>query len=212
LNANGTGASFSWKYNRQSIPNANKSNIRTNQVGLYTVINGNGSCFDSASVYLLSVPKPTKPIITANADTLIANSNGSIFAWYFNNQLIPNATASKLLAQNNGNYKVVASNTSNCSDTSNDYIFIKSGVSELSGEGIKLFPNPTASVAKLDLNTAANWQVYISDMSGKAVRSYRAFRGRDLMVQKDDIKAGEYLIHIKNLETNKSISTKLIFE
>lgn len=212
LNAIGTGASFTWKYNRQSIPNANKSNIRTKQAGLYTVINGNGSCHDSASVYLLSNPKPTKPIITANADSLIAVSNGNVYAWYFNNQLIPNTTSSKFIAQNSGNYKVVVSNSSNCSDTSNDYIFIKSSISELSGDGIKLFPNPTANVAKLDLNITANWLVNISDMNGKTVRTYKAFKGKELVVQKDDIKAGEYLIHIKNLDNNKSFNTKLIFE
>ena len=212
LNANGSGATFMWKYNRKTIPNANKSNIRTNQVGLYTVVNGNGSCYDSTSVYLQSIPKPSKPIITANADTLIAASNGNVYAWYFNNQLIPNATTAKLLAQSNGNYKVIASNTNACSDTSNDFIFIKSSVSELSGEGIKLFPNPTANVAKLDLNATANWQVQITDMSGKTIRSYKAFRGRDMLIQKDDIKAGEYLLYIKNIDTNKSFSTKIIFE
>lgn len=212
LNANGTGTSFIWKYNRQNIPNADKSNIRTKQAGYYTVINGNGSCFDSASVYLQSISKPSKPIITALADTLVASSNGNLFAWYFNNQLIPNATASRLVPQNSGNYKVIVSNISNCSDTSNDYIFIKSGVADISGEGVKLFPNPTASFAKLDLLTNANWQVQIIDLSGKTIRSYKAFRGKEMLIYKEDIKTGEYIIYMKNIDANTSFSTKLIFE
>jgi hypothetical protein len=212
LNANGTGSDFVWKLNGKQIPKSKKSNIKITADGLYTVVNSNGVCRDSASVFLLSKPKPTKPIITANADTLLAASNGNVYAWYFNNQLIPNTTSSKFIAQNSGNYKVVVSNTNNCSDTSNDYIFIKSSVSELSGDGIKFFPNPITNVAKLDLNNTANWQVYVSDMNGKTIRTYSVFKGRELMVQKDDIKAGEYLINIKNLDTNKSISTKLIFE
>ena len=166
LNAIGTGSEFVWKLNGKQIPKSKKSNIKITAAGLYTVVNSNGTCQDSTSVYLLSNPKPTKPIITANADTLIAVSNGNVYAWYFNNQLIPNATISRFIAQSSGNYKVVVSNSTNCSDTSNDYIFIKSSVSELSGDAIKLFPNPTTNVAKLDLNITANWLVNISDMNG----------------------------------------------
>lgn len=212
LNANGTGSDFVWKLNGKQIPKSRKSNIKITVPGFYTVINSNGVCSDSASVVLTSIAKPTKPIITAIADTLFASSNGNRYVWFFNGQAIPNVNDSKFISQNSGTFRVIVNNSLGCTDTSNEYIFIKSGLLELTSDAIKLFPNPTSNSAKLDLNAIAVWQIYISDMSGKTIRSYKAFKGKEITIQKEDIKAGEYLLQIKNLDTNKSSSTKLIFD
>jgi hypothetical protein len=44
------------------------------------------------------------------------------------------------------------------------------------------------------------------------LRSYKPFKGKELMIQKDELKAGAYLVQIKNMDSHKMATLKLIIE
>ncbi|MCX6186842.1 MAG: T9SS type A sorting domain-containing protein [Bacteroidetes bacterium] len=212
LTANGSANTFQWKLNNQKIAGANANTYQASQAGVYTVVNSSSSCRDSASLLAIEWQRPSKPNININGDTLTSTVTAAQYHWYLNGNNIPSANAQSYVASQDGLYRVKVSNSFGCSDSSLDYTFVKSGIAEMGRDDIKLYPNPTSSYALLELANEALWQVQISDVSGKNLRTYKPFKGKELTIQKDELKAGAYLVHIKNTDNNKSSVMKLIIE
>ncbi len=164
------------------------------------------------SLLAIEWQRPSKPNINTNGDTLTSTVTAAQYHWYLNGNNIPSANAQSYIASQDGLYRVKVSNSFGCSDSSLDYTFVKSGIVEMGRDDIKLYPNPTSSYALLELANEASWQVQISDVSGKNLRTYKPFKGKELTIQKDELKAGAYLIQIKNTDNNKSSVMKLIIE
>ena len=212
LSANGTASNYQWKLNNQNIAGANANAYQAAQAGVYTVVNKTGQCADSASLLAIEIPLPTKPNINTFGDTMTSTTTATQYQWYKNGNAIAGANAQSYVGLQNGLYRVKVSNSFGCSDSSMDYTFTKSGIIELGREDIKLYPNPTSNYALLELANIATWQVQINDVSGKTLRSYKPFKGKELMIQKDELKAGAYLVQIKNMDSHKTGTLKLIIE
>jgi hypothetical protein len=212
LSANGSASNYQWKLNNQNIAGAITNTYQASQAGVYTVVNNIGQCADSVSLLAIEIPLPNKPNINTLGDTMTATTNTAQYQWYLNGNAIAGANAQSYVGLQNGLYRVKVSNSFGCSDSSMDYTFTKSGIAEMGRDDIKLYPNPTSSYALLELATIAIWQVQINDVSGKTVRTYKPFKGKELMIQKDELKAGAYLVQIKNMDSHKMATLKLIIE
>ena len=212
LNANGTANNYQWKLNNQNIAGANSNIYQASQAGVYTVVNKIGQCADSVGLLAIEVPLPTKPFINTLGDSLTSTKSADQYQWFKNGNAIIGANAQVYVASQTGLYRVKVSNNFGCSDSSMDYTFVKSGIAEMGRDDIKLYPNPTSNYALLELANLASWQVYINDVSGKTLRTYKAFKGKELMIQKEELKAGAYLVQIKNMDNNKMATLKLIIE
>ena len=212
LSANGSASNYQWKLNNQNIAGANNNTYQVSQAGVYTVVNKVGQCADSASLLAIEIPLPSKPFINTLGDTMTSTVTATQYQWFKNGNAIAGANAQSYIGLQNGLYRVKVSNSFGCSDSSMDYTFVKSGIAEMGRDDIKLYPNPTSNYALLELANIATWQVQINDVSGKTLRSYKPFKGKELMIQKDELKAGAYLVQIKNMDTLKTATLKLIIE
>jgi hypothetical protein len=126
-----TGAQFDW-----SGPNGFSSsathpiipNVSATQAGYYTAYVIIGSCTSTADSVLITInPKPIIGITTASATTFCDGDSatltttgdpGLVYQWQNNGVDIGTAQAANLTVQSSGIYKVLATNTFACKDTS----------------------------------------------------------------------------------------------
>jgi len=77
---------------------------------------------------------------------------------------------------------------------------------------VHLFPNPTNDFTDIEFNDDAHTHdVIITDMSNRAVRTYKAFNGHSLHVDRSSLKSGVYIVHIVNQDKTDSL-IKLIIQ
>lgn len=112
--------------------NGDSSNISTiNSAGKYavTLIDSNGCSKTSDSLLVLALPKPiasisyTGPLTVCKGGTvnLINNSaNYTSFSWIKNNTFYSSGTINSIDINQSGNYKVIATGSNGCSDTSSE--------------------------------------------------------------------------------------------
>lgn len=125
----GTGLSYQWLLDGNTISGATSSSYDAGTGGSYTVAiaSNNGTCIDTANginVNMLNVPVAT---ITANTATTFCegdsvllhtnDSTGLIYQWQLNGINIGAAHDSIYTARTDGNYTVKITNANNCSTT-----------------------------------------------------------------------------------------------
>lgn len=84
------------------------------------------------------------------------------------------------------------------------------GISETISNGVvSVYPNPADNDCLLRLGIPGNYQIALSDISGRVVRMYPPFSGEALNIAKADLDAGAYLIHITSESDRNTL--KVIF-
>ena len=164
-----SGVSFQWEINGDVISGATNSSYTTDTFGLFTVTMSNGTC--SGSLGPVNVILPPHPVIAYNAvgNYLFTGSFATI-QWYYNGNLIPGATTSILSSPGAGNYTVVVADGNGCTDTSVVYIVAPSGtsgVNNVNGIDVKVYPNPATSTLQISAPVKVN--VLILSLDGKIV-------------------------------------------
>lgn len=82
--------------------------------------------------------------------------------------------------------------------------------SEISG--LKMYPNPITHISVLEFQTKNTvYNIYLSDISGRVLRTYRSENGEAVEIRKEDLKAGVYFVAVTNSLNAKS-TAKLIVE
>jgi hypothetical protein len=106
---------------------------------------------DSTVVTHLSVsPLPATPVLSQNADTLIASGEG-VFAWYFEDNLIEGANASEYVVEESGNYSATITNAQGCvSPVSESLYVVKTAVRGTELSTLKVYPNPTTGKVTIE--------------------------------------------------------------
>jgi hypothetical protein len=124
LSANsGTGITYQWIKDNANIPSATSISYKAYSSGIYQVRTSNGSCSRySSSQNILFNNKPTKPTITKIGSTtngyILSTDVNNSYQWLLNNSLLSGKTKQLDTALISGNYRVIVSNSSGCSDTS----------------------------------------------------------------------------------------------
>lgn len=86
------------------------------------------------------------------------------------------------------------------------------GVSEITVNNFKLYPNPTNEFSILAFNdNAKNHDVNIFDIAGKVVRSYSNHELSTLKIERNELKAGIYFVNIRN-DRNQNVTLKLMIQ
>ncbi|CAN5888755.1 hypothetical protein BH11BAC7_BH11BAC7_21110 [soil metagenome] len=92
------------------------------------------------------------------------------------------------------------------------YTNITTGVSLLTATQFSLFPNPSSSDCTITFDAPQfNSEAILTDVRGRIVRNIR-FSGNTLLLERGDLEAGIYLLHIVNGEGVVAGSGKIIFE
>ncbi len=164
---------------------------------------------DNVSVRAAVVGVATTPptIITAGAasDSLQTNAVSGI-QWYLNGNAISGATSTRIKPIYSGTYTVSGTDANGCFATSAGRIFTATtGVINVNNTEISLTttPNPNNGVFKVSftVNTKANLQIELLDISGKAiiVKEYPNFVGSySEQFTTGNIASGNYLLKIQH--------------
>lgn len=130
LNATtGTGFTYVWQRNGNTITGANTASIQATLAGDYRVIiTATGGCADTSGNTTVSVLTAPVAQITAGGpttfctgDSVLLNANtgtGLTYLWLRNDTVIVGETAATLVARNTGDYKVRVTNAAGCQSTS----------------------------------------------------------------------------------------------
>lgn len=139
----GTGLIYQWRNNGLSIPNATGSNYVTRVNGSYSIVISNTySCVDTSNTIVVIVNSlPVATALAAGPTTFCQGGNvtinantgtGLTYKWRNNGLDIPGANGSSYIAQVNGGYRTIVTNTNSCVDSSSAVV-------------VSVYPNPVTS-------------------------------------------------------------------
>jgi hypothetical protein len=151
LNGSFNATNFQW-YFPGAVPSSstdvNPANICYNNPGNYdvTLIADNGIQTDTLALanYITVYSQPLPQSITQSGDTLYANQGAMSYQWFYNGNLLNGATNYWVVAQANGNYNVIATDTNGCEVEAVIFDVVTNLPISVSAEW-KIFPNPVIS-------------------------------------------------------------------
>jgi hypothetical protein len=142
--------------------------------GVYTLTLIKSGCESDLSVatkVVVNTP-PSKPTISRDASGNLLSSVATGNQWYRENTLLSGDTTDNYKPIDPANYKVVASVPGCPSEVSDLYYYVITSIPTLSNnEYLRLYPNPVASMLRIDfvLNYHRQVDLKIYDMMGKLV-------------------------------------------
>ncbi len=131
-----------------------------------------------------------RPTITGNG-TVLSSNFASGNQWYFNGNVITNATNQTYSPTVNGNYKVRVTSSTGCSDTSSTYVYISPSTITDNGVGLTVYPVPANTILNVLFDAPTN-----ADMSLSLVSSI----GKIVYTGKQSIAAGNFstILNVSN--------------
>jgi PKD repeat protein len=118
-------------------------------------------------------PDVTKPAITEDAQKVLSASvSGVTYQWYLNGAIINGATSQTYKPTQDGSYTVKATNTGNCSSTSEPYQFKANGIApNVLDAYVHIYPNPASEAIFVDAPQLGNNMITVNVFSviGKLV-------------------------------------------
>lgn len=160
----GSGATnYSW-----SPTGSTNSTISVSSSGVYTLtVTDTNGCVGTANQTVTVNPLPTPTVTQVGAD--LTTGTFSTYQWLLNGSVIPTATSQTWTPTSNGNYQVIVTNASGCTDTSAVFVWVSTGINELSN-------GQDFSVIKKDgvihVTLAKTERVEVYDLLGNLVYSH----------------------------------------
>ncbi|CAN5570189.1 hypothetical protein BH11BAC1_BH11BAC1_09570 [soil metagenome] len=179
INLSHNASTFLWTFagaNPSTSTDTDPTNICYNTPGTYAVSlvasNAGGSDTLTLNNYITVYPYPAPQGISQSGDTLFANSGAISYQWYLSGNLIPGATDYFYVAQQGGDYNVVANDANGCEveaaifDVVADVLAIGSNALQF-----EIVPNPVNETATLKFKSLTGKSVEISiyNMIGEKV-------------------------------------------
>ena len=171
--------SYLWTFagaNPSTSTDVNPANICYNTPGTYSVSliasNAGGSDTLTLNNYITVYPYPSPQGIGQGGDTLFANTGAVSYQWYENGVAIPGATEYFYVAQESGDYNVVATDANGCEVEAAIFDVI-AGLHEGSGSNLfSIYPNPVTdrcTILGAPLTTGLPVQVNVYNAIGEKV-------------------------------------------
>ncbi len=199
--------SYQWFFpgaNPAVSTDVNPSTICYNTPGTYdvTLIATDGTLIDTLLIpnYVTVYPFPPAQGIAQNGDTLTANPGAVSYQWYYNGILIPGATEYFYVANQSGNFNVVATDANGCEVEAVIIDVIASVPLEVSSLTFEVYPNPVYHkliIHNLEGTSKTAVDISIYNMLGEIVLAERLTSPNSLLQTELDVSTlseGMYLI------------------
>jgi len=156
------------------------------------------------------------PLPDANftGDGLVLTASiGVAYQWYLNGEAIDGATEQTWTALLTGTYSVEVFNEFDCSIISDEILVIVNDIDELDGLSLSIYPNPIAESATLFLGEdGGTYSVQLFSSTGQLVLSFENINDNKLIISRNDITAGTYVLQVVDTATGDNSQLKIIFE
>ncbi len=128
--------------------------IEVTQSGTYTLTFTDGNnCFTTVkSITVNQAQSPNQPTISNVAGNLASSTiNGCTYQWFSNGSFVGDGQYLKADTIGSGYYTVQATNKNGCSSLSNPVYVQTTGMSDLYGENVFIYPNPATNLLNIKL-------------------------------------------------------------
>jgi hypothetical protein len=214
LSQNGT--SYQWTFQGASVAtstDANPAGICYATPGSYAVslvaINASGSDTVTIPDYITVYPSPPPQGILQNGDTLFANQGAVSYQWYYNGSIVNGATDYFYVAQQGGDFNVVATDANGC-EVEAVVFNVVAGLTRIlsGGGGVMVFPNPAKDKITIHSPLLAGSQASMAatrismyDVIGEkvmAVAPLASGAGDEAVADVHALPAGMYILELSN--------------
>ena len=199
--------SYQWLLDGSDLVGETTQELLAGTTGTYAVvITGSNGCVASASVDVVVNALPPAPVITGSADTLYASGSGS-FQWYLDGNAIAGATDSFLVTFFSGDYTVTVTDGNGCSNSSDPYTYISTGMHQPTSLDVDVMPNPSNGSFTIWAPGAVGCTYGITDAMGRQVQGGRLYGARSAM-ELGFRSTGVYILNIPE----RGIAMRLVVE
>lgn len=210
----GTNYTYQWLLNGVNISGATSASYQAGQAGSFSVkATENGLCSATSSAVVATVLTPQTPQLTFSGVTL-SISSGTSPTWYYNGDIMTNATTSSIIPLASGVYQAKVIDTNGCAVYSNGYAFTITAVEEevVTDEIAKIFPNPAREKFKVEYADPQNNPKYVFaeliNMIGIPVSSQELVKSKGVYTGEFDVSretAGKFFIRLTSDKATKVI-------
>ncbi|MCX6275508.1 MAG: T9SS type A sorting domain-containing protein, partial [Bacteroidetes bacterium] len=176
-----------------------------------TLIATDGTTIDTLVIpnYISVYPYPAPQGIAQSGDTLIANQGAVSYQWYYNGTLIPGATNYFYVANQSGNFNVVATDVNSCEVEAVIFDVVAGIKTAVGSEQFIIYPNPVAEKLTVSCKKVAINAISIYNQLGQLLLGQRKPMGSvDGVLEVDltalanglywlELDSGEKIIRIK---------------
>jgi hypothetical protein len=193
------GATYQWSLGGTAVAGATNASHIATTAGIYTLEINNSVC--TWTLPLRTVLNAPNAVATHNTiGNYLYTGSFSSYQWFRNGVAVSGATSSILMSPTNGDYMVVVTDITGCTDTSNTVTIGTTGITNPATQTIvSVYPNPATSVLHIDAPVTVHAVVLAAD--GRVALKAN---GNDVNVS--DLAKGVYLIQIYN-EQNVLLGT-----
>jgi hypothetical protein len=176
------------------------------QSGTYTFTTTNAVGCDSTVTLILTINQSPSATATDNGDGTGTASAGATYQWIdcATNTAITGATQQTFTPSVTGQYSVIVTSASGCSDTSACIAIDVSKLDELSSLNIQVNPNPSNGVFNLTMNTSVNGQIVVTDATGRIIAT-QSMSGTSSTIDLTNSVTGIYYFTIQFNDSEKVI-------
>ncbi|CAN5861908.1 hypothetical protein BH11BAC7_BH11BAC7_33270 [soil metagenome] len=150
---------------------------------------------DSAITTTISVDQPDTSVTVVN-ETLTANLAGATYQWLDcanGYAILPGAINQSYMATVNGTYAVSVT-MNGCTDTSNCFLILSTGLNSVQENAVQLYPNPTHDILHIATGADAG-TIELLDLTGKIIDS-KTFTGASVTLDMSAFDNGVYFVNI----------------
>ena len=188
-----------WYKNGNPISGATGSTYTVTSSGSYTESNG---CGVSAPVIVAVNSNPPKPPINWNGTQFSTDSGYVNYQWWLNGVAIAGATNNIYVPGSaNGLFKVQVTDASNCSNVSDTFNKVVTGVADitLGDTRLRYYPNPTSTLLYVEITQQTNkkWIAELYDQTGRLLQK-QSLHQRSNEISVAGLAAGLYGLVIYN--------------
>ncbi len=135
-----------------------------------TVTNANNCSATSTAVQVTVANPPTKPVVNFTSGVLSSTAATS-YQWYLNGGIVNGATSQNYTPTQNGQYSVVITDATGCSNESDDFSVTGVSIANVSTSlGVTVYPNPSAGMFYISTgNFSGEFAITVLDMAGREV-------------------------------------------